>query len=78
MRHAEVLIPETARPEVDSLLIDGRKASKVYGKGCGSKDGAEKSGSKDGPDKIMIKAEVQMVGPSAAEDLARAREYFGL
>ena len=71
---AKVLIPESARPDVVSPLIDDRSPPNMtHASGCKEgKDGGDKSKEVLAKDDKMIPAEI-----SPAET-QRAREYFGL
>ncbi|HSJ63650.1 MAG TPA: hypothetical protein VK922_07035 [Gemmatimonadaceae bacterium] len=72
MRNAKVLIPESARPDVVSPLIDGQPSpDPVQGSGCkeGKEGGKSREAAKD--DKL-VPTEIDLA------ETTRAREHFGL
>jgi hypothetical protein len=72
MRNAKVLIPESARPDVDSPLIDGQPSPDAV-QGSGYKEGKEGGKSKEAAkDDKLVPTEIDPA------ETTRAREHFGL
>ena len=72
MRNAKVLIPESARPDVVSPLIDGQPSpDAVQGSGC--KEGKEGDKSKEvAKDDKLVPTEIDPA------ETTKVREHFGL